>query len=487
MKKLLFKIGTFAFLLSVLFICTACPDGPTPVMTVNGNPNVQLEADGTSTTVQITITTEDTDWRVTSNDAWLRANKNGQTVIVSAEKNQSINERKGTIVITATEDENQTYTLYVTQAGETPYIKVNGIDSNSMVFEGGFDGKTGIDYKQTVTITSNVNWTASNIPSWLSVSPSNGNGTVQMTIYPTSENTSSSDRSATITLSGNNASARIEVTQTKVLTIVKVTPSNLVALYNQIGWDLKETGTVNKFHWLCISESEMNRMTDNELLDALLKEDSKKYVDDYMFFPSYDSNGKSIKENTTYYVCTVAFDVNDKRGEVVKSKVTTPAYLDGDKDAWVSFPSEDLRYGTGGFQFTAVKEGFCDTYHAIYGNLPSEYTYPRVAFAFEINYYIQNKKKHWFAENWQLEIVTYYPNNHTFTYYTSLLDRNPLITIFARGVFKDGKESSDMTGDQWDVSDSNAPRRIACQKNTNENIILKRSTEEVRAKRFFQK
>lgn len=366
-------------------------------------------------------------------------------------------------------------------------ILVNGIEVTNVEFEGGFNGKSGIDYKQTIYITSNVAWTASGIPSWLSVSPSNGNGTMQMTIYPTSENSSAGSRTATITLSGNGAMAKIEVTQQSNLSKVKVTPTNLVALYNQIAWVLEETGTVNKFQWLCVSEREMNRMTEKELLEQLQRKDASKFADDYMFFPAYDSNGDRITQNTTYYICTVAYDNEDNRGEVVKSKVTTPAYKDADNDAWVSFPSEDLRYGTGGFQFTAVKEGFCDSYHVIYGNMPSSYTYPAVAFAFEIDYYAKNKKKHWLADNWELDIVTNYPNNHTFTYSTSDLDYFPLITIFARGVFKNGTESSDMTGGQWDVSSNNIPRLIPAPKLLEKDLVLKRSEERARAKAFFNR
>lgn len=451
---------------------------------VSGEPNVQLSAEGTSVTAAITVTAANTDWSITSNVNWLHASKSGQNVSVSADKNTSPNSRQGTITITATVNSNLYSTLNVTQEGEAAYVKVNGVEKTSLQFEGGFDGKSGVDYKQSVTITSNVTWNATDIPSWLSVSPTNGNGSVPMTLYPISENSSSSPRNATIKLTGSGATALIVISQGSDLSTAKVTPTNLVALYNQIGWDLKESGTVNKFHWLCISEKEMSRMTDNELLEALLKEESIKYIDDYMFFPAYDSNGSRITQNTTYYICTVAFDVNDKRGEVVKSKVTTPAYANSDNDAWVSFSSDDMLYGSNGFQFTAVKEGFCDTYHVIYGNLPSDYTYPAVAFAFEINYYKKNNRKHWFAENWELEIITNYPNSHTFTYSTSTLDYFPLISIWARGVFKNGTESSDMTGGQWDISSSNAPKVLARSNVPMRNTVIRRSTEEARARQY---
>lgn len=443
-----------------------------------------FEAEGGSQTVTVT---SNTGWNASSSQGWLTVSPSANQVsgttsaTLTAGDNKTNNDRTCTVTFT-TADGKATAAITITQKKQAPYILVNGLENTSLKFEGGFNGKSGVDYKQSVTITSNVSWNASDIPSWLSVSPTNGNGNVTMTLYPTSENSSSSSRSATIRLAGSGATASIEVSQGSVLTTAKVTPSNLVALYNQIGWDLMESGTVNKFHWLCISEREMNRMTDNELLEALLKEESKKFVDNYMFFPAYDSNGNRIAQNTTYYICTVAFDVNDKRGEVVKSKVTTPAYANSDNDAWVSFPSDEMLYGSSGFQFTAVKEGFCDTYHVIYGNLPSDYTYPAVAFAFEINYYKKNKKKHWFAENWGLEISTNYPNTHTFTYSTSTLTYYPLISIWAWGVFKNGTESSDMTGGQWDVS-SNAPKRVSRSTAPAKNIVISRSTEEARARK----
>ncbi len=473
---------------AVSFMLSCCKKEENPELVVTGSPNVVLTAEGASVSANVIISTSHTDWDVVTSDNWLHASKNGQQVKVSAEKNQELTDRIGTVTIYATADSKLCYLLNVTQKGDEPYIKINGLESCDIVFTGDFDGKSGIDYKQTINITSNVNWEAQNIPSWLSVSPKNGNGAVTMTIYPMSENASSTKRSATINLTGGGKTAKIEVEQIDYLSNVKVTPTNLVALYNQIGYDLKETGKVNIFHWLCVSEREMNRMTDKELLEALLEEESNKFVDDYMFFPAYDSNGSRITQNTTYYICTVAFDVDDKRGEVVKSKVTTPSYQDADNDAWVSFPSEDMTYASDGFQFTAVKEGFCDTYHVIFGNLPSDYTYPAVAFAFEINYYMKYKTKHWFASSWELEIVTNYPNNHTFTYYTDYLDFFPLITIYARGVFKDGRESSDMTGGQWDISNNGSPRRVLSQSTgQDETVILRRSIEEARAKEFFSK
>ncbi len=66
---------------------------------------------------------------------------------------------------------------------------------------------------QTVTVSSNTSWTATTTANWLTISPASGsnNGTFTVTA---SENTSASQRTATITVSGTDVSSRtITVTQ----------------------------------------------------------------------------------------------------------------------------------------------------------------------------------------------------------------------------------------------------------------------------------
>lgn len=362
------------------------------------------------------------------------------------------------------DDGNDGFIPPATEDGKSPYVKVNGVETTSLQFEGNFNGKSGVDYKQSVTITSNVAWKASEIPSWLSISPTNGNGNVTMTLYPISENSSSSARSATIRLIGNDGgSASIEVTQSGGLANISVTPANTLALYNQIGWELETSGDVDKYQMIMVTEAVYKNKTDKELLSDLQMDEAEKISSNPVFFYTSDSYGNAIKENTTYYICTVAYDKNDNMGEIIKSRVTTPAYVDIDNDAWVNLEGNyNLNYGY--FEFTATKEAYCDSYHILYGNLPSRVSnYPVVFYVFQINYYIKNKTKHWFTSKYDMEIITNYPNTHTFTHYTSTFSTNPLIRICAWGVFKNGMESSDATMLRGDVSASNAPRQVKGQ------------------------
>lgn len=455
--------------------------------------SVEFEPEGGTETINVT---SNFGWNVSGNPSWLTVNpsKNSAptsgtetetTITLSVSENTSKDARSCTLTIKTTDDK-ATKQITVTQKKPNSYILVNGRESTSLQFEGAFNGKSGIDFKQDVNTTSNITWEAKDVPSWLHVSPTNGSGSVSMSIYPTSENNSSSDREATIKLTGNGTDATIHVIQKRGLSDVKVTPTNLVALYNQIGWELEASGNVNKFNIICVTEEVFKKKTDKELLADLQSEDPDKYADEYMFFYAYDSYNNDIREKTTYYICTVAYDENDDRGEIVKTKITTPAYANADDDAWVSLNLDYLNQSQG-FQFTATKEGYCNTYHLLYGNLPVTKDFNRVAYAFEINYYIKHKKKHWFAKNWDLEIITDYPNTHTFTYQTTSLSTYPLISIWAWGVFQDGKVSSDMTGGNIDSSEEeDAPKRISRHQSpviSKKNMVIRRSVEEQLAKK----
>ena len=194
----------------------------------------------------------------------------------------------------------------------------------------------------------------------------------------------------------------------------------------------------------------------------------------------YDRDGNRIEEKTSYYFVSVAYDKNGEDGMLQEMKIKTPSYYNVDNDAWVSYDNVQANIDEG-FWFDAKKEGYCNTYHMIYG-ISNTY-YNKVVFAFEINYFTKNKTKHWLAENEQMEIVTDYPNNHTFTYYTYYLPIYPICFAYSWGIFKDGKPSSDIVGFTWDTSSSESMQNKS-QHNENElnNFVIERSKVEQRTK-----
>ena len=476
--------------LSVGFISCGDDDDDPPVPTLTASGSISIDEKGT-TSGEIIVTAENTDWSVdvTNGKDWLTAYKNGNKVSVSAKENTETTDRTGIIVVTATADSRLSQTFSITQKGASAYITVNGSTSGEHTFPGGFDnGKSGIDYKQTFKIKSNVQWTLSGKVDWLNISPTSGNGDVDLTIYPTSENTSDKDREATITLAGTGISIPITIIQhSKWNTDCYVIPANEVALYDRFCWEYTASASANNFQYLLLSEREYNRLTDNELREEVMQEEVLKYDDGWLSMTGYDSHNNRITSNTTYYFVSLATDKDGNYGALKKIKLKTPAYLDADQDAYVSFANFDNTSYS--FQFDAQKEGYCNTYHIIYG-VYDEYMNTAV-FAFEINYYLKNKQKHWLAKNeyYEWEIITDYPNNHTFSYSNYYMWYFTVCFGYGWGVFKDGSLSSDLLGFQVDTDSDSAPQMKARRMTDDspKNVIIKKSEVLKRAKSMRRK
>lgn len=361
------------------------------------------------------------------------------------------------------------------------YITVNGTSESEHHFPGVFDaGKSGIDYKQVFKVNSNVQWRLTGKVDWLNISSTTGKDLVDLSIYPTEPNEADSERTAELILSGEGATAIITITQGAGKPLCYVKPENEVALYNGICWEFAATENIDEFKFLLLSEWDNDLLTDKNLLEKLAKEKSYKYKEQWIVATNVDSNDEFIMDNSNYYLVTLAYDINGNVGELKKTKIKTPAYLDSDNDAWVNFGNLTCGYNFG-FTFDAIKEGYCYNYHLIYG--VNDEQWHSSMYAFQINYYLKYNKKHWFAENLDMEIVTDYPNSHSFTYYTSDLAYYPICVAYGWGIFKDGTLSSDLFGFQVNINEEEsmlkAPSRREIQ---TEGFIMCRSAEEEKAK-----
>lgn len=364
---------------------------------------------------------------------------------------------------------------------EPTELSVNGSSIAKHTFPGLFDGGKGIDYKQTFKIKSNKEWTLSGEVDWLNISPTSGNGDVDIVIYPINENKTDQDKVDTLIVTAPDITITICITQQAGMPVCKVLPKNEVALYDCMAWEYEATPNVNDFQYIVLEEKEYKRLTENELISKIQQDERLKYADEYLTGLAYDSDGNRIEEETTYYFASLAYDKEGKAGMLQELKIKTPPYYSYNDDAWVSFDNVGANLSEG-FWFDTKKEGYCNTYHMIYGI--SDTYYNKAVFAFEINYYLKNNKtKHWLAEYEEMEIVTDYPNNHTFAYYTYYLPVYPICFAYAWGIFKDGKTSSDILGFSWDTSNSESmSNRSQHRENKPSNFIIERSKVEQRTK-----
>lgn len=366
-----------------------------------------------------------------------------------------------------------------------PTITVNGASGGEHTFPGAFDsGKSGIDYKQVFKISSNVEWTLSGKVDWLNITPMKGNGEVDLAIYPTTENKSDEPRETTLVLSGSETSVSIRIVQEGKYVECYVVPANEVALYDRFCWEYTASSNVNSFQYILLSENEFSRLTDNELMEEIMDEEVLKYDDGWLSVFGADYHGNYIEPNSAYYFVSLATDKEGNYGALKKVKFKTPEYLDVDEDAYVSFAN--FASSSYGFEFDAIKEGYCNTYHIIYGVYSEEMN--SAVFAFEINYFIKNKVKHWLAKNeyYEWDIILDYPNNHTFTYSNSLMSLYfPVCFGYGWGVFKDGRLSTDLIGFQLDTSSESSPQMRVSERSAADvpkTITIKKSEFLERAK-----
>ena len=174
---------------------------PTTSLEVSKN-SISLNAGGGNDSFTIK---SNTSWTVSSDQAWCTVSptsgSNDGTVSIKAEENKNTTARSA--IITVRYGDKST-TISVSQAAADVLLTVSPT-SLSFTEAGG---------SESISITSNTDWTVSSSNSWCSVSTTSGNnnGTVTVTV---GANTSDSSRSATITVKSSNGSVTQEVSVTQ--------------------------------------------------------------------------------------------------------------------------------------------------------------------------------------------------------------------------------------------------------------------------------
>ena len=178
-----------------------------------------FDADGNSQTVDVTA---NVDWSVTEDSSWITldttSGSNDGSFIITTEQNTAIEDRSATITI---EGNGIIRILTVTQAGAEEIITPTSSLIVSSINEFDADGNS-----QTVDVTANVDWSVVEDSSWITVDTTSGSNDGSF-IITTEQNTVTEDRSATITISGEDISRSIIVTQTGAEEIITTPSSNL--------------------------------------------------------------------------------------------------------------------------------------------------------------------------------------------------------------------------------------------------------------------
>ena len=187
---------------------------PMPTFALSAN-EISFTSSGGSEKIMVT---SNQSWIVSGEYApWLTFSKTSgtgdATLTISAEANTSTSSRTHLITFEAG---GETYTVSVIQAGATPTFSVT---PTSIYF-------TSTGESKTLTINSSQSWTASSNVSWASLSSSSGTGNATLTLTAET-NTTSGNRSGTVTFTAGGKNYTINVTQEGSDYFFNATPTTL--------------------------------------------------------------------------------------------------------------------------------------------------------------------------------------------------------------------------------------------------------------------
>lgn len=196
---------------------------------MNPNDNFDLDIDGTAIDADIT---SNTSWYFSSVASWVNISSTsgtGNTAISISTDGAAIGE-------TAKTDNIILYTnspggINTSVTGIT-VTQVKGVDATISITDSSIGSLSGTGGSQTVTVSSNTNWSFASIASWVTVSPSSGTaGDTEVTITAASQVPGASARSDNMTLTTNvpspgtvNTSVTVSVAQNARLATVDATP-----------------------------------------------------------------------------------------------------------------------------------------------------------------------------------------------------------------------------------------------------------------------
>jgi len=189
-----------------------------PPIFLRVNPASLLYEAGQTGNKTLTVETNAASWDATSSSDWFTSQKSGNTIIVNVSGlNNGSSQRSANITVTAPDA--KTVTVPVSQE-PTPYLSVDPTTPINF-------GATETSTPKTATVSTNVtSWTFSNnSTSWLNVVKNDNT----LSINPTSVNTGTSPRTATISISATGVSpVTVTVIQNGDVNYLEVDPKLIV-------------------------------------------------------------------------------------------------------------------------------------------------------------------------------------------------------------------------------------------------------------------
>ncbi|MBO4977729.1 MAG: BACON domain-containing protein [Muribaculaceae bacterium] len=170
----------------------------------------------------------------------------------------------------------------------------------------------------TFQITCSGAWNASCSEDWVHLSARSGTGSTSVTVSSLSENSSSTARTAEITVTSGDQTATISISQEGgAAANCDVTPKDILVMADGLAFKI-DYGSKVSYYYTGYLEANQGGWTDALIIETLKES-----------FPRRDPDSDDIiamsgmDPNTDYYIVTVGFTSQEKAGEVHRERVTT--------------------------------------------------------------------------------------------------------------------------------------------------------------------
>jgi len=324
-------------------------DTPTPTLSVS-NTSLSMEAGGGSMNLQVT---SNTGWYVSSGASWCSVSPqqgtNNGVVYVTASENTSTSSRSCNLTISTT-DGSLSQTVQITQAGLQASLK--SIDPVSLGSEKGASN--------TFSIETNVAWTLSGKPEWLTVTPLNGNGNATVTVTTLSANETAEERTATLTVTAGGQTTTVKVTQASMYANCSATVANELILSNGYYADLKFSSNVLGYVEKYFHASYEKIYTSQQLYDLTL-EGTSYSAEDYDF--TY--NPSTLEEETSYIYCVIPY-ISDEGGIRRNGPMKIVHFTTKSSSITSDAPVSITSYTTSQWRYKITKQSRCHHYYQLH-------------------------------------------------------------------------------------------------------------------------
>lgn len=349
MKKInYFSLIVMAFMAIAAAMFTSCDDTITTEVVFAGvhadKSYLTFTSADETKTVNINASV---DWGYTVSKDWAKVSREGNTLTVSVDVNNTPEARSCELIVSSN-DKEKSDVVKITQ--ETSLITVSSDVSelNFASYEGAF---------QSLFLKSNGSWQVTRVPDWLRPSVSKGNGSMSISFSALSENKSSNPRRGTVTISTVDQELNVTVCQYGIaVTGCSVRPNHVTTLSNGIAFDMdySKAGNVAHYYRGYLEASRAGIMTTDEIINTL-KNEFQRHL------PSDDevADFSGLKSNTKYLIYTLAYDMDGKRGELISTEVTTNPSLSNEPCGWIG----DISYTNSYWYWTITKSATCYTYY----------------------------------------------------------------------------------------------------------------------------